>query len=229
MSTVTWGELKDRVSRRAHKTLTRDVQNLDVEYWTKAGIELVEQEDAWDWLRVAETLTLVADTYEYAWPARLSRFDAASFRYGGAGTYLVNVDRPELIDVALGPNWRDAATASGSPEYYCGFGRTFWIARKPSATFLATNPTIYFYGWQSDLYTLTQSPTDATNLAIPREHIEAYVNASLSVGLQQEDDPDWARLRQIHDQNMIKLRSVDESVSADDGTRLPRFARYMEY
>ena len=42
MSNVTWGELKDRISRRAHKNLNRDVQNEDVEYWAQAGIELVE-------------------------------------------------------------------------------------------------------------------------------------------------------------------------------------------
>ena len=229
MSTVTWGELKDRISRRAHKNLARDVQNLDVEYWAKAGIELVEQEDAWPWLRVAETLTLVTDQYEYPWPARLARFDSISFRYGGPGTYLIDLHRPERIDGELGPDWRDAAATSGSPEYYCSFGRTFWVARKPSSTFVTSNPTLHLYGWQSDLYTLTQSPTDATILAIPREYAEAYINAALSAGLQQEDDPDWARLRQIHDQNMIKLRSVDESISADESTRLPRFAAYMEY
>ena len=88
---------------------------------------------------------------------------------------------------------------------------------------------MYFYGWQSDLYALTQSPTDSTSLAIPREFAEFYVTASLAAGLQQEDDPDWARLRDVHDQNMIKLRSVDESVSADEETRIPRFARFMEY
>ena len=229
MSTVTWGELKDRISRRAHKNLTRDVQNEDVEYWAKAGSELVEAEDAWPWLRTTESLTLVADQYEYAWPDRLARYDSRSFRYGGLGTYLIDFHRPERLDGELGPNWRDSAGTAGNPEYYVAFGRNFWVARKPSSAFVADNPTLHFYGWQTDLYTLTQSPTDSTSLAVPREYAESYVTAALTCGLQQEDDPDWARLREVHNQNMIKLRSVDESVSADEEARLPRFARYMEY
>jgi len=229
MSQLTWGELKDRISRRSHKNLQRAVQSEDVEYWAKVGIEMVEQEEAWPWLRTAETITLVADQYEYSWPASLARYDAESFRYGASNSYLIDVGRPERLDFALAPNWRDSATTSSTPEYFCSFGRNFWIGAKPSSTFVASSPTVYFYGWKSDTYALTQSPTDATVLSIPREVADCYVVAALSAGLQQEDDPDWARMRQTHDQNMIKLRGMDESIDANKETRLPRFARHMEY
>jgi hypothetical protein len=229
MSQLTWGELKDRISRRSHKNLQRTVQSEDVEYWAKAGIEMVEQEEAWPWLRTTNTITLVADQYEYNWPAALARYDAESFRYGSSTSYLVDMGRPERMDFALGPAWRDSATTSATPEYFCAFGRNFWIGAKPGSTFVTANPTVYFYGWKSDTYTLTQSPTDATVLSIPREVADCYVVAALSTGLQQEDDPDWARLRQTHDQNMIKLRGMDESIDANKETRLPRFARHMEY
>ena len=229
MSQLTWGELKDRISRRSHKNLQRAVQSEDVEYWAKVGIEMVEQEEAWPWLRTAETITLVADQYEYSWPESLARYDVESFRYGASNTYLINVGRPERLDFALGPEWRDSATTSATPEYFCAFGRNFWVGAKPSSTFVTSNPTVYFYGWKTDTYALTQSPTDATVLSIPREVADCYVVAALSTGLQQEDDPDWARMRQTHDQNMVKLRGMDESIDANKETRLPRFARYMEY
>ncbi len=226
---ITWGTYKARIARRAHKVLTRTIDDGDVEHWGKAGIEFVENEDAWGYLRVAKTLTMVEDTYEYAWPDDIERFDASSLRYGGDGTHLAYRRRPENIDEELGPHWRTDTTQAGTPDRFVDFGRKFWLAPMPSATFVASNATLYYYAWMSDLYTIEDDDDDATELLIPRRGLEFYVTAALMVGLQQEDDPDWQRFEQTFERQMIRFRSFNPAVRADVDIPVPDFAHNMRY
>ena len=156
MATITWGTLTDRIARRAHKNLDIDEDRDDVEYYAKAGIELVESEEAWRWLRTAYTITMVAGTYQYAWPAGMARFDVRTFRYGGLNTYLGWGRRPENIDTELSPIWRTDSSLNGTPRLFVDHGQNFWFGPTPDAAFVATNPTMYFYGWSTDLYTISQ-------------------------------------------------------------------------
>ena len=234
MAAVTWGELKDRIALRAHKKLGRTDETNDVEYWAKAGIEAVESEDAWPWLRSANTVAIGSPdsgtTYQYAWHDALTRFDARSFRYGGSGSYLAYARRPENIDEILGPHWRTDSDQVGEPKYIVEFGRTFWLAPAPSSAFATSNPTLYYYGWNSDLATIElTATTDSTTLLMPRRAVDTYVCAALKEGLQQEDDPDWRIFESKFRSQIQNLRSFNEVVSGDAEVALPDFTYNMRF
>ena len=226
---ITWGELKARIASRSHKDLGRSEELDDVERFAKAGIELVEAEDSWSWLYKAFSISLVAGTYEYDWPTGLERFDVKTFRYAGSGSYLEYARIAENIDHHLGPDWRDAGSATSDPRYYVDFGRKFWIAPKPSSGFVSSNSTIHLYGYTSDLATLSGTPTDATEMLLPERSANTFVEAALMVGLQQEDDPDWKTYQQIFQSNIIRLRTFDASVASTDEVLLPEWSPYMEF
>lgn len=236
MATITWGDLLDRVARRGHKTLAVTAERDDVVEAAKEGIERVESENSWEWLRSAQTLTLAAEDYDYAWAAGIDRFDVHSFRYGGRGTNLHYLRRPENIDAELGPDWRTDTSKAGTPRYFATSGQNFWIAPMPSAAFVASYPTVYYYAWSSDLYTISQIDTtatttaqDATSLLIPLRALSVYTHASLAALLQQEDDPDWQRFDQLAERGMAKLRGYSEAISGDSEMDLPDFAHLMDY
>ena len=229
---LTWGSLKDRIALRAHKDLTRTDELTDVEFWARAGIEAIEIDNSWSWLLSAYTVNLAADTYEYAWPTGLQRFEVESFRYGGTNSYLNYVRKAENIDTYLGPQWRDAATDSGTPEFIVDFGRNFWIAPKPTSAFVAANPTLHLYGYGTALPAIedTGSLTNSTELSIPLRFSNYYVEAALVVGLQQEDDPNYSSYFQVHQQNVLKMRAFDESINViSDSPILPDFTSTMDY
>ena len=226
---LTWSEYKSRIADRAHKDLSVAEEDSDVTRWAKAGIELVESEDSWSWLYKDFNITMVADTYAYDWPTGLEKFDANTFRYGGSGSYLSYARRVENIDNYLGPHWRDSSGTTGTPKHFADFGRQIWIAPKPNAAFITSNPTLYLYGYTTDLVAVEGSPVAATVLLIPFRAANAYVEAALMVGLQQEDDPDWRSYQQIFESNIQRLRGFDVSVASTDEVLLPEFAQYMEY
>lgn len=226
---LTWGDLKTRIAVRAHKDLLREEEDEDVTRWAKAGIEAIEAEESWSWLYKDFTVTMVADTYAYDWPSGLEKFDANTFRYGGSNSYLSYARRVENIDNYLGPNWRDSSGSTGTPAHFADFGRQFWIAPKPSTSFVADNATLHLYGYMSDLTATEASPTDATVLLIPFRAANAYVEASLMVGLQQEDDPDWKTYQDVFRSHIERLRGYDVSVASTDEVLLPEFAQYMTY
>ena len=227
---ITWGEYKTRIAARSHKDLDRSDESDDVVRYAKAGIELVEAEDSWSWLYKEYTITLAGDTYAYNWPDGLEKFDANTFRYGGSGTYLSYARRVENIDNYLGPNWRDSGGTTGTPKHFSDFARQFWLAPKPSTDFVTANPTLYLYGFSSDLITANDADTiDSTALLIPDRCANTYVEAALAVGLQQEDDPDWKTYQQVFDANIQRLRAFDVSVASTDEVLLPEFSQYMEY
>ena len=226
---LTWGEYKTRIAARSHKDLDRTEEDEDVGRWAKAGIEALEAEDSWSWLYQDFTITMVADTYSYDWPSGLEKFDANTFRYGGSGSYLSYARRVENIDNYLGPNWRDTSGSTGTPAYFADFGRKIWIAQKPSAGFVTANPTLYFYGYTSDLTAVEATPTSSTTLLIPFRAANVYVEAALMVGLQQEDDPDWKHYQGVFENNIQRLRGFDVSVASTDEVLLPEFTQYMNY
>lgn len=225
---ATWGTLKDRVASRAHKVLTRTLEDTDVEQWCMGGVEMVESEEPWNHLRTAETITLVGGTYEYAWPTYLARFVTASFRYGGSGTELTYARRPEHIDTRLNPDWRTGGD-TGTPLYFVEFGTNFWIAPVPSTAFVTSNGTIYYYGWKTDLYTINEGAADDDALLYPLRMVELYTVASLIAGLQQEDDPDWRQFEGYYNRLLNKYIGFDESIEVDEGIEPPDFAYGMRY
>lgn len=235
MATITWGTLTDRIARRAHKNLDIDEDRDDVEYYAKAGIELVESEEAWRWLRTAYTISLVAGTYQYNWPAGMARFDVRTFRYGGLNTYLGWGRRPENIDTELSPTWRTDTSLNGTPRLFVDHGQTFWFGPTPDAAFVASNPTMYFYGWATDLYTISQlagvdqATDDAVSLKIPTDRAELYICAALKEGLQQEDDPDWVRFEQKFQNALGKARAFNVDVNTDEQLQQPEWAWNMRY
>jgi len=211
--TITYGTFLDRIARRGHKTRSRADEEADVQHWAQAGIERVENEMAWDHLGDDFTITLVEDQYKYDFPDAFYKFDEESLRYAGEGSYLKHERRPANIDGILGPTWRDAATDPSTPEYWALQGPKIWIGPKPSATFVAANPTVYGYGWKSDLFAINAitDPTDsaevnAVSLLMPAYLVELYVQAALAEGLQQEDDPDWVRIDDKFTNNIIRIR-----------------------
>lgn len=226
---ITIAQLKDAISRRAHKDLGQFVQEQHVEYWAKSGIEKVEQEEAWYWNKSAITITLIADTYEYAWPTNIRRYDAKSFHYGSR-PYLGFLREPTTMDDELGPTWRLASGTAGSPRFFCEFGRAFWIGPKPSTSFVASNPTIYYYGWKTDLPTMYDSAsTDATTLMIPYEAVDLYTTAALVAGLQQEDDPDWVRFEDKFRQEVLRKRAMNTAYNIDDYLEVPQWSKRMRF
>lgn len=237
MSGITWGTLTDRIARRAHKNLDNDDERADVEYYAKAGIEEVEAHEAWFWLRTAYTITLAPNDYDYNWPVGLARFDVRSFRYGaGVDSYLTYARRPENIDFELGPSWRTDSAKYGTPRWFVDYGETFWLGKVPDATFVAANPTLYFHGWCTDLYTIsqidstaTQTVQDATTLKIPINRVELYVCAALKEGLQQEDDPDWVKIENKFEKQLQRARSFNIDVNTDAHLQSPEFAKRMEF
>jgi hypothetical protein len=226
---LTWGELKTRIATRSHKDLSRTEEDADVGRWAKAGIELVESEDSWSWLYKDFTISLVANTYAYDWPSAMEKFDSNTLRYGGSNTYLAYARNAENIDRYLSPSWRDSSGSQGTPKYFTDFGRKFWIAQKPSSDFVSSNPTLYLYGYTTDLASVEDSPSSSTTLLIPYRAANAYVEAALMVGLQQEDDPDWRTYQQVFDANIQRLRGFDVSVASTDEVLLPEWSPFQEF
>lgn len=240
MALLTWGTLTDRVARRAHKNLDVADDLADVEYYTMAGIEAVEAEEAWRWLRTAYTITMINGTYQYAWPNGMARFDVRTFRYGGLSTYLGWARRPENIDAALTPTWRTDSSQNGTPVMFVDHAEKFWFAPTPGSSFVTSNPTMYFYGWATALYDInvaialrdaggTQATLDATSILVPTNRSELYVCAALKEGLQQEDDPDWNRMIQKFEAQLQKARAFNVDVNTDEQLEPPLFSQDMGF
>lgn len=232
MAAVTWGNYKTRISKRAHQNLAQTVSIASVEEAAKSGIELMENEEAWEWLKVANTLTMSALVYYIAWPDYLTRFDSKSFRYAGLGSYLTPARSPNDLDVELAPTWRTDTSKAGTPLYITDFGRQFWLAPMPSVAFIATPYTLlYYYGWQTDLYGISQideSQTEAlqnaTTLLMPHHTVEAYTQAALVCLLQERDDPEWKRMEDtFYNKTLPKMRRF-KAAQNDDTRKRPSSA-----
>jgi len=234
--TATYGDLLNRVARRGHKTRSRSDEEQDIQHWVTAGIERVENEMAWPHLGDDFTITLAADTYEYDLPNSIYRIDEESMRYAGEGSYLKHERRPANIDGVLGPTWRDSGTDASTPEYWCLVGQKLWIGPKPSTAFVAANPTIYGYGWKSDLYAISQisdttdsTEVDAVSLFVPLFLRELYVMAALAEGLQQEDDPEWRAIDDKYNNIIIRIRGDQNVVRVNTRPQVPDWVYLMEF
>lgn len=231
---VTWGEYLNRIGRRAHLSTSKADERTRIEDAALEGIEMVEGEAAWSWMLEEQTLTPVANTYQYAWPSDLVRFEARSFRY--AARPLDYVTRPENLIDELGPDWRTNTDKAGTPRYVTAFGRTFWLARMPDAAFVAANDTIYYWGYVTDLETIaaldadaTDDERDATALRLPRRALTTCVAAALSALLQLTDDGDWRAMEQRYQRHLLQLRGYDEAVRSEALLRRPDWGRRMRF
>lgn len=193
--------------------------------WAKGGLRMIERAAPFPWYETALSWSLVADQYAYELydiDAAVWRMDTRSFRYGGE-TEKLRWGVVRSIDAALGPSWRDAATASGTPQYICRMGTQLWVAGKPSAAFVASNPTVYAYGWRHDNYDEDVS-VNGGRLLLPDAYFEVAVECALAYGYHEEDDPRaetfLSRFRQVHYPEM--LGTLD--VGANDQMRAPRWA-----
>jgi len=146
--------------------------------------------DECPWLRRSFEVTLVADQYNYAMAdiaSDLWRIDSKSLRYGDRSTFLTWGDL-DAIDSELEPSWKDAATASGTPQYATRQGLELWIAGKPSEAFVADHPTLYGYGWRMENIS-EDSGANSGYLWLPQPLMGAAVTGALAYGWDEEDDP----------------------------------------
>lgn len=158
--------------------------------WAKGGLRMISRAGAWPWTRCQWEVTLVENDYDYAFSAISSvlwRIDTKTLRYGGKSTEITWAS-PEGIDASLGPDWKDSSGTAAAPAYATRFGTDLWIAPKPSAAHIASNPKIYGYGWQTENIAMT-STINSGKLLLPDEFIEIAVECSLAYGFTEEDDP----------------------------------------
>jgi len=195
--------------------------------WTKGGLRMIGRAGAWPWLRYAISFTMVADQYAYPLSGIASdlwRLDSRSLRYGGQTSRLRWAATPESIDEQLGPAWKDASAASGTPQYATRMGADLWIANKPSQTFIDSNPTMSGYGWRHENYD-EDADINSGNLLLPDEFMEVIVDASLAHGWNEEGDQRAVemlqRWRQVH---LPEMMGVKLDVGAGDRMIPPDWA-----
>lgn len=187
--------------------------------WTKAGLRMLNQAGAWEWLHAHTSFSFANADYDYNFSAIASdlfRIDARSIRYGDSATYL-QWGHIQAIDEALGPDWKDSG-AKGTPQYATRVGNALWVATVPNAAFVADNPTGYFYYWRYENYTGT--------LYLPEDFYDCALDAALAQGYLQEDDPRatemLSRVLQVH---LPSMRGAKMDIGARDKMELPRWAR----
>jgi len=152
-------------------------------YAAEEGLRRVERTGAHIWLRASTSLTLVAGTYSYALASDVFRLRKDSFRYGGFESYLKWIDNAEEIDRILGPDWKDSATANGTPLYVSRLGNAVWVAPKASQAFIDDSTT----SGALNYYYLRHEPVAGT-LYIPDTFFACAVHAALAEGLKQKDE-----------------------------------------
>jgi len=193
--------------------------------WAKGGLRMIERAAPWPWYETHLSFTLTAGTYRYSLydiDSSVWRVDTRSFRYGGK-TERLQWGTIRGIDAALGPDWRDSSSANTTPEYICRLGVELWVAGKPSASHVASYPTVYGYGWRHDNWD-EDADVNGGRLLLPDAWFEVAVECSLAYGYHEEDDPRadtfLTRFRQVHYPEM--LQTLD--VGANDQMRAPVWA-----
>ena len=201
--------------------LTYADESDDSDRWAKGGLRLINRAGAWEWLHAHTTFALTGGTYAYAFStiaSSLFRIDTKSIRYGS--TYLDWYKSGE-IDEILGPDWKDADAAEGTPAYVTRVGNSLWLAQIPGDTFVAANANAAFYYWRNENYTGT--------LYLPEDFYDIAVDASLAFGFTQEDDPRaesmMARFQKIH---VPEMRATKMDMGQRDRMHEPGWMRDSE-
>lgn len=183
MGTKTFAQLVTEVGRLG-RWGTSDITSTSYGHASaaaEAGLRRIETVAPWKWLEAAGSITVTtAGDYTYSMESDVFRLRSDSFRYGGIGTELEFRSGARGIDMALGPAWRDASTANGTPKMIARVGNELWIGWKPSAEWITAYGTIYYYYIRHEVLTGA--------LYLPDAFFQFAVHAALAEGLKQKDD-----------------------------------------
>lgn len=229
---ITWGAFKDEVAALGQLDTVDDANMVSV--WAKGGLNRYVNAGAFVWLKNTFEVTLVEGQYSYPFNGHdgddtddfatdLFRFDTKSLRFGGKRTYLIWTPSHLALDASLGPDWKDSATDNAGLQYATRFGNNLWVAKKPSASFIADHPTLYGYYWRSE----NTENGDAGILYLPDTFLEHVVIAALAYGLKTEDDPEWSRYQDLwRTVYLPEMFSATLDVGANDQMLTPNWANY---
>ena len=213
---MTFAEVQSEVQRVGGLDSSIAADTTSGAAWTAMGLRAIVRAAPWSWLRRTIEITLVGDTYEYAFSdfaSDLFRLDAKSIRYGGKDDYL-EWGAIESVDDVLGPDWKDSGTDAGTPEYVTRFGNNIWVAKKPSDDFVASYPILYGYGWRNE--------PSSGELYLPDPYFEVAVEASLAYGWYEEDDPRaQEKLAHLHRVLLPEMMGAQLDINAGDRLQEP--------
>lgn len=216
---ATFTELSQEVARIGGLEYANESASSDA--WAKAGLRAIARAGAWPWLKASFELSLVADQYAYNFSdiaSDLFRLNTRTIRYGGPNSFLRWVDE-DTVDADLGPAWKDSGTDGGTPKYVFRFGNQLWLAKKPSAEFVASNAKIYGYYWREENFSGT--------LYLPDPFFECAVVASLAHGWAEEDDPRCEQYKGIwRNDSLPQMYGTTLDVGARDRMDPPTWAHY---
>lgn len=206
MGTLTFADLRTEVARLGHfnVTSTGTASYLAATAAAEAGLremdKLVLRGGNFPWAEVQTYLDLatLTDGYRLAVPARLLRVQGRSFWYSSNTKRGISWRSLEYMDQVLNPGWRTAAGVTGTPTMITRVANEFWVGLKPSASFIAEYPVLYYGYYQRE------SASDST-LLIDDAYFDCLVHASLMVGLKQKDDSDQSMYRQLWQQVDVPL------------------------
>ena len=193
--------------------------------WAEQGLMKISTDGAFEWLRKAFEINLVADQYNYALSdidETIWRIDSRSLRYGGRGSYL-NWGQLDAIDSELEPSWRDSDGTSSTPQYATRVGLEIWVAGKPSAAFVAEHPKVEGFGWCTD-NVAEDATVNGGKLLLPDPFFQAAVTAALAYGWDEEDDPRADKmLGRYQNLWLERMRSLELNVNANHAMIAPSY------
>lgn len=185
MGKKSFSDLRTDIGRLGHWNLSQEgsPSYLAATAAAEAGLRAIHNLGAFDWMEREGEIDLseLVSGYQQAEPDLVVAYKMQSFNYGaGRGSELLPRSK-EWIDRKLGPQWRTASNQDGTPRYVTVRGGNIWIARKPSASFIAAYPTIYYD------YLVGEDIT-ADTLNLPDQFYESAIVAGLSLHLKHKDD-----------------------------------------
>jgi len=210
---ITFDNLKTEIARVGG--FDADDDDTALISFARTGLRRISADGNWKWLRAAFTVTLVEGQHNYDLvgssaddvAADFSRMDIRSLRFSGRQSRAMWTT-PGVIDADLGPEWRDAGTSNGSVEWATRMGTELWLARKPSAAFIADKPTLFGYYWRSE------SDSDGETLYLPDEFLTCATHAGLAFAGAFSEDDDRSReyLDMYQSTDLVHMRGFRSEV-----------------
>ncbi len=195
------GDIFDAVEDIAHLKSIGAYRTTSFYLWlNKIQVEWQRLNPCYEPLRTADTITLTAGTYAYAFSAidaSCIAVDVRSFHNGLAGGLIKY--RPEHVIRRWDRGW----TATGTVGYFTVRPGYVWFYPKPSAAYVASYPTVYL-----DYFTrLSKFTTEADTLTqYPEPDRVLLVRGMTWMALKEQDDPEWRALR---DEWELAVRSAN--------------------